>query len=245
MRWSDINEARLPLIKGDTKRLRGSYAAFIITMAPKDFLALTIAPGDMERIAAAEFPKNRDKFKDMMGGRDDDFGRFNMPFLTVEWPTGKVMQHEGRHRALMIDRQGGGVFPVAIFLRYQTEYQVTYERWNSETDETTKGAEDFTSFEEAKERADFLKSWNDRQRAAWGTPDEDEFDATCFFSVKIENLGGGTIKGSPSQENPDDPWDRKPYTAEDMPKQLVGQYDGSVVVTKFKVGVVKGYRHFK
>lgn len=245
MRWFDLLEARLPLIKGDLPRLRGSYAAFVITMNPADFLRLTVTGNDLERIQSRSFPNDLDTFKNAHGGNDENFGRYSMPFLMITWPSGKITGHEGRHRANMILKQGGNVFPVAIFMKTANEYEITYERWDPNTDETTSQSETFTDYTEAERRVKYLKSWNKMRRDAYGSDEEDKFEDVLYFTVRMNHLRGNTIKGSPNYENPNDPWDRKAFTTEDMPKQLIGQYDSSVVVTDFKVGLVKGYKHFR
>lgn len=240
MRYSEIMEASLKLQPKQMANFRGNYGAFIITMKPEDFLRLTTAPGDMERIAAAKFPLPPEDYI-ARGGEEKEIGRFYMPFLYVEWPTGKIKGHEGRHRALMIQRQGGTNLPVVIYLRYENHYSVSYIVYDGDEERTK--TEDFgTDKERAYARRTEMEGHNQRVRAAW---DNDDFsDLSVYHQVKLDVSRGGWIKGSPTQENPDDPWDRKAFVHEDMPKQLLGQFDRSVVVTDFRIGRVKGYSHF-
>lgn len=244
MRYREIMEANLKLVKGDLARLRGSYAAFIITMSPGDFLKLTACPSDLEYISKHEFPKSAEVYRELRD-TDKDFGAFNIPFLSIEWPTGKVVGHEGRHRALMVQRSGGTNFPVAIFMRAQHEYEVHYTKSNLDTYEETQEVEQFgTDYKAARARADELKNWNANERKAW-TVDAPDQEPILYRKVKVETLRGGEIKGSPNYNNPDDYWDRRPYAVEDMPKRLISQYDDDISVTNYRVGLVKGYRHFR
>lgn len=250
MRYREINEANLKLIKGDLPRIRGSYGAFIITMEPLDFLKLTAPEADFERIKARPFPHDREKWTEINDGKDRDYGRFNIPFLTIEWPSGKVVGHEGRHRAWMVHQQGGTNFPVAIYMRHPNEYEVVYDEYNVETEESVEKREDFgTNYAAAKAREDELKNHSQKERDAWQHAYDNDLDfdisPISYHGVKIETYRPGDIKGSPNHVNPNDPWERKPYAVEDMPQQLLGQYDDSVVVTKYKVGLVKGYSHFR
>ena len=67
-----------------------------------------------------------------------------------------------------------------------------------------------------------------------------------FYSdIEINTIGGDTMKGSPRSE-PEN-WEYDAWKKEDMPKQLIGQFDPLVVVpaNRMKVGIVKGYRHYK
>ena len=50
------------------------------------------------------------------------------------------------------------------------------------------------------------------------------------------------LKGHPERSKG---WDKAAWKPEDAPKQLIGQFDRSVVVTNFKAGIVKGYRHHR
>jgi hypothetical protein len=245
MRWKDIiEEKRLPLRKGGIGNARGSYAAFVVTMHPDEFLRLTASESDRAMIAAAPFPDTEEDYS-RWGDDSKDFGRFPTPFLNVEWPSGRVMGHEGRHRAMMVLRQGGEVFPVIIYLRSQVYQEVTYEKSNWDTDEETQHVERFEDIEEAMARVTELKAWNDKRRAMWGEDGYDELEPVSYSGVKINSLGGHALKGSPAHDNPKDPWEKKPFQISDMPKQLLAQHDQSISVSGYRVGLVKGYRHFR
>lgn len=231
MKWSEITEARLPLLPNGVERLRGSYAAFVIVMSPTDFLKLTASPEDLEYIRARDFPQDRETFVGD-GGDEEQLGRFSMPFLKVVWPSGRVKGHEGRHRALMIQRQGGNSFPVAIFLYYEDIHEVSYERWDRDTDESTREIETFVNGREAVTRREELRKINDLD------------NSIHYFDVRHDTKLGGAAKGSPNQRNEVDPWDHKAFTVDDMPKRLLAQYDSNIEVTRYRVGLVKGYRHF-
>lgn len=244
MRYRDLVESTLKLLPGETKRMRGSYGAFVITMHPEDFLKLTCHPnGDYDRIAAKPFPQTEEEYETFWGHKEE-YGRFSMPFLTVEWPSGQIRGHEGRHRAMMIMKQDGKSFPVTIFLRHPHEYEVTYDAWNVETDETEKKSEDFgTDYAAAHARMEELEMLNQQRRKAWDDGSISDHDVV-YQRIKMETHRFDVIKGSPSHEGAD-PWDRKPYRIDDMPKQLIGQYDPSVSVSDYRVGLLKGYKHFR
>lgn len=234
MRYSEITEKSLPLLKGSLPHVRGSYGAFIITMSPQDFLKLTASPFDYERIANTPFPEPRDEFITSYDAAEKDFGRFSPPFLNVSHPSGKVHGHEGRHRAMMIMRQGGYSFPVVIYLRTDYIYVVTYEEWNSQTDVETPKREVFSTSQDAKARMAELKSHN-----------SDLDSPIRYFTIQSSNEGGAQIKGSPAFVDPTDPWKKRAFVKSDMPAQLISEYSDDVIVTDYRVGVVKGYKHFR
>lgn len=244
MRYRDLIESNLKLLPGETKRMRGSYGAFVITMHPEDFLKLTCSEGDYERIAAKSFPQSAEEYE-ASWGHTKEFGRFSMPFLTVEWPSGKIVGHEGRHRAMMVMKQGGKSFPVTIFLRHPHEYTVTYDVWTIADDETEHKTEDFgTDYAAARARMEEMELSNDQHRKSWDSGIVDDVSDVLYRRIKLDTHRFDAIKGSPSHQGAD-PWDRKPYKIEDMPKQLLAQYDPSVRVTDYRVGLLKGYKHFR
>ncbi len=188
-------------------------------MNPQDFLKLTASPHDLEVIKQQKFPKTRDEFSGSYSTADQDFGRFPAPFLKVAYPSGKVHGHEGRHRALMVLNQGGTNFPVIIYLRQDSIYTISYEEFHVESGE-------------ARKRYEQLKF-------------SSVAEPINYFGVKMETHGGGTIKGSPTFTDPDDPWKKKAFQKSDMPVQLISEYSDDVVVTNYRVGLVKGYNHFR
>lgn len=233
MRFHEIiSEKTLPLLKGELNRARGSYGAFVITMNPEDFLKLTASPHDLAIIKQQTFPKPWDEFSGSYSTADQDFGRFPAPFLKVACPSGKVLGHEGRHRALMVLNQGGTNFPVIIYLRQDSIYTISYEEFHVESGEEFDRTETFNDAGEARQRYEQLKF----------SPVSEPIN---YFGVKMETQGGGAIKGSPSFIDPEDPWKKKSFQKSDMPAQLISEYSDDVVVTNYRVGLVKGYNHFR
>jgi hypothetical protein len=217
----DLTEASLSLLPRELPRIRGSYGAFIITMHPEDFLRLTASPKDRPHIENRPFPKDEHPTP----------GRFPLPYLNIEWPSGKIRGHEGRHRALMISRQGGKSFPVIIYMRMPDIFWVTYKEENEATGVWTEHAREFNHIAEAEA---FMKRLKEQ-------PEEDVY----YWQVRMEREGGQTVKGSPNFTDPSDPWHKKPYEISDMPKQLIAEYDDDIRVADFRVGLVKGYSHFR
>lgn len=223
----------LPLNKGANDSARGLYAAFICVMKPNDFLRLT-TDGDahMDKIRNDEFSDLETYAKD--GHQYYKKSNYNMPFLFIEYETGRVVGHEGRHRAAMVEKAGGRSFPCLIVFKHTEKWSLTYEK-SSRTghvdDETIQ--EFFPSENRAEDRADTLRSLNGL----------DEFD---FFyeEFKIEQVSGKTtMKGSPRSQG----WDYDAWKMEDFPEKFIGQYDRMVVIPtlRMKFGPVKGYNHFK
>lgn len=238
----DLFEANLKLIANELPRIRGSYGAFLITMHPEDFLKLTADPVvDRPRIEANFFPRSKEEFTDMMGGKAENYGRFPMPFLKVYHPSGKVLGHEGRHRALMVKRKGGENFPVAIYLYTESYFILSYTKAELvETDDSYDWGnevpmeEQFPTYDDAKARQKELRELS-----------QDTSNEDFFSGFKITSAGRDVIKGTPTHDNPEDPWEKKPFTVADMPKVLRAEYDESITVTDYRVGLVKGYNHFR
>ena len=218
---------RLPLRANQIAKARGSYGAFIVTMLPTDFLRLT-TPDDaaIKAVQNRPFPETEEEYE------FSEFGKFEIPFLTVRFPDGKILGHEGRHRAAMILRNGGNRIPVIIYPRSEDSYcgEATYydETGHRQSFTTPHDFPTRDAAEDAVRR--FLKN----------IPDEDILKIRASFS------GNYTLKGEPNRS---DGWDKAAWRIEDFPKQLIGQdfYPSSNHhrVSDIKVGLVKGYRHFR
>lgn len=230
MKLTDLFEApSLPLRPDQLPRVRGSYAAFIVTMRPEDFLALTTP--DSEAAASIRnrpFPYTPDQYRDALG-RDEGYGRYELPFLKVKFPSGEITGHEGRHRAAMIERHGGKVVPVVIYPYSEDVFIVSLEYWDAQDMPQRKRMGPFMS----REAADIAIEEETRRLESEGAEE---------VKHKINREGGGQLKGEPTRS---DGWDKAAWRIEDFPAGLIGQFDQTVRVSRdqLRVGLVKGYRH--
>lgn len=209
--------ARLPLKKGVIPNARGFYAALVVTMDPRDFIRLTVR-------SEAEVGRIIENTK--VGLRDYNKAEYFMPFLDVNYSDGRVLGHEGRHRAAMIIKEGGTVFPVLIAFR-QKYFGVRYELDDDEAEDEGMKREEFTSLVERNHRLLELR-------------DQDGVQALEPYDYVT------TLKGSPDGSDPSR-WRYAPFKPSDMPRYLVGQFNAGLVIPTagMKIGVVKGYRHFR
>jgi hypothetical protein len=226
--------ASLPLIPKQLPRVRGSYGAFIITMDPKDFLALTTT--DEEELKSIQnprrpFPHDREHFaKDRYDG-DKDFGRYDIPFLKVRFPSGQIFGHEGRHRSNMVMQAGGKRAPVVIYPYEESEYEGRIEYFSNDDED---------SDERKVKRLGPFHSYDEARAAAKAERHSMVMDDIYVIRDTVESLRGGQLKGAPERS---EGWDKAAWRVEDFPKQLLGQYNETVVVRDYRVGLVKGYRH--
>ncbi len=232
MRWIELTEnldeeVRLPLRRGEIPKARGSYGAFIITMHPLDFLKLTTTNDEgIAQIQDRKFPATEEEYYDPTLR---DFGKFEMPFLTVAFPSGKILGHEGRHRSAMILKQGGTKVPVIIYPKSEGKWIGVATYYNSDGyRETNSTTQEYTSKSLALDAA-----MADIHRL--NIPEED------IIKLDYKFVGNSTLKGEPNRS---EGWDHAAWKKEDFPEQLVGQYS-SYRATNFQIGLVKGYRHFK
>lgn len=222
MRLEEIK--RLPLKPDMINRARGSYGAFVITMRPEDFLKLTtVRDEEIDEIKNRKFPKDE---SDPDHHAEYHNGRFELPFLMVEFPSGKILGHEGRHRAAMILAGGGDKFPVVIYPKSEMFYRGEGSYWDDSSGHDEKRYVETDNFasEEAAHHA-IRAMLKDRD----------------VIRSRVVSVGHNTLKGQPDRS---EDWEYAAWTREDFPKQLMGQYR-HVVVRDFQVGLVKGYRHFK
>lgn len=94
------------------RKARRWGAAGVVCMDPDDFLRLTTKTQDeVQRIQNEAQPL--DVYNDLARA-----GEITTPYLDVEVGTkgrGKILGHEGRHRAVALARAGGKCLPVAVF----------------------------------------------------------------------------------------------------------------------------------
>lgn len=235
MRLFELFERKhLPLRKGALQNMRGSYAAFIVVMRPKDFVRLTTENlKSYHRIFDDEFAS----LDDYAAKKHPDYNpdMYNMPFLRIDYETGKVMAHEGRHRAAMVAKAGGDKFPCVFMFELKTLYQLVYQTENRETGVKQNHVEDYDREYKADDRIKELRqTFRDDDHPVW----YDDFEVNIVRS-------GGQMKGSPKSDS--STWTFKAWEPSDMPPVLVGQYDESVIVptSDMKFGPVKGYNHYK
>ncbi len=231
MRLNELFESTLPLMKGQIRKARSMYGAFIITMDPKDFLYLTSTPEDYQKILAKKFPVDREQY--LAWGLDDgdaNFGKFEMPFLGVGFPSGRIYRHEGRHRAAMIMRQGGKNFPVIIYPEEDPFYIGKIEYFDNESKKqiwtTPEYPDKQSAYDAAKTKSEELAM------------DENNY----ILRLRSEYNSGSKLRGAPDRSDRST-WDHAKWTKEDFPKALIGQYERSREISKFRIGLVKGYRH--
>lgn len=205
------------------------YGAFICVMHPMDFLRLTTTKedGGPQDIIDRTYDSTLDSFM----AKTDDRMRvdwYNMPFLQVRLSDGLVIGHEGRHRAALVIKAGGSKYSCILYPKADPEYEVTYRDWDG-----NEGRESFGKDGGAAQA---------RVAALKAEKDEDGFRK--YTKVDWDQFGGDKLRGAPARSNPGE-WKYAAWTADDAPKQLIGQFDRSVVVTNFRVGTVKGYTHHK
>ena len=230
-----MEAATLPLRSGAIRNAHGAYGAFIVVMSPSDFLELTTTDTkEMTSIRARQFPKPADQYNQEHEGMGLKAGRFDMPFLYVQFPSGKVVGHEGRHRAAMIEASGGKSFPVMIYPREQNRYTVTDyyhdDDWNDHEIETV-----YHSHKDANDHEFKLLHASLR--------DEPMINGWNYDKTKIKTFNGDKLRGAPARSLK--PYQYAAWKVEDFPKQLLGQFNTWSKVTRFKVGLVKGYTHHR
>jgi hypothetical protein len=228
-------DAAFPLRKGVINHARGNYAALVAVMDPRDFIRLTTTnQQEYDQIFKDKFAKTVSDYKT---GADPEFNKekYNMPYLIVEYPSGKVIGHEGRHRAAMVAKEGGTRFP--CYLKFRTgksDVMLRYTRekkWDGPEEDME---QTFKSYDEMEAFKDELLRLRD--------DDDHPYWYSMFQSHRDE---GYTMKGSP-RSKPEN-WEYDPWKPEDMPDALHGQYNDAVTVPKsrIRVGVVKGYSHYR
>jgi len=239
----DIDEeVKFPLAKGVLDRARGSYGALVCVMNPKDFLRLTtVSNADLEHIL------HKDEFAPSVAAYKNvehpvyNKNQYGMPYLNVDFESGKVLGHEGRHRAAMVVREGGTKFPCVLFFKSSMEWEVTYFR------EPVSVEDGEVVYGRGEHLEQMFKSQDDAEAFIAGLKKENANVDGEFYNTEIKTnaLGGSTMKGSPRSEP--DKWRYDPWKPEDMPDQLIGQFNSAIVVPKsrLRVGVVKGYSHYR
>ncbi len=242
----------LQLAKNQLPRFRGMYAAFVVVMRPEDFLELTTGSREeLESIKARKFPYDKEKFDDVLGDYESiTYNRFEIPFLLVKFPSGRVVGHEGRHRAAMVLRDGGKSLPVMICPREEDTHIVT----NHFVDQEKPWIDGYYDEEDnwvppRKNRAhsttaEFIDSDEANSHVVKHIlGDIKGPEGTTYDTSDTERLRGDhQLKGAPARSNG---WDKAAWTVEDFPDRLVGQFNryNTVAKSRIKIGLVKGYKH--
>ena len=231
----DLVEANLKLRPDVIRKAHGAYGAFIVVMRPADFLDLTTSSvEELRQIKDKPFPIPDDKYNADHADLGLKAGRFDMPFLYVQFPSGKIVGHEGRHRAAMILASGGKSFPVMIYPRAQDQFLVktTYmdDDWNEHEVEDTFTDRDEANDHETKLLLKHLKG--------------EDPEGMTHQKTKVKTLQGDKLRGAPDRSSG---WQYAAWKVEDFPTQLVAQYHRytSVPSSDMKIGIVKGYTHHK
>lgn len=227
MLYREISEYRttLPLRKGVLAQADGLVAV----MSPLDFLRLT-TPHD---VAIDSIIKDRftslsaynDKTAVHPGGDEGFFHKsmYNMPFLWVLYPSGRVASHEGRHRAAMVAKAGGKWFPVNLQFRSDYRYVVQYQETNYDIDPdwSEDKVEVFDDIETASRREKALQQLNRNYDQPYS-----------YSSVRFRTVGGVSLARNP---------EKRAWQPADMPPRLIGQFNKKVTVSAadMRLGVVK------
>lgn len=248
MRYRDIIEQRLPLTKRAYRRFGGEYPAFIIVLDPHDFVRLTSETDEeIKSIYDREFPMPNDEY---VGRGGTEPGRFDMPYLFVEYPTGVIRGHEGRHRAAMVAKQGGKSYPVVVSMREPARYEVSYEIMYHPVFDPKTGEliekEDEEKVEEWPDTPEFEARLAELRKLHDARTDFEAANERGYsiWDLKVTRHRGGRLRGHPERSDFDE-YEYAAWRIEDFPKQLIGQYDHSVVVTDFRVGLAKGQDHYR
>lgn len=235
-KFIDLVEQRLPLIKGTIPYARSAYGAFVVVMRPRDFLELTTENDDqIASIMKRDFLIPDDEFAASYSGAVP--GRFDMPFLYVQFPSGRISGHEGRHRTAMVMKQGGTSIPVMIYPRCDDQWIVTDifrdDEYETHTRETV-----FHSHRAASDHE--FKMLN---ASLHNEPMLNDWD---YVKSDVRHYSGEKLRGAPARSNPGE-WQYASWRVEDFPDQLIGQFHDWIKVpkTRMKIGIVKGYRHHK
>lgn len=235
MRLNELFEKHNLRLRRDTiTTARGRYAAFIAVMSPEDFISLTTRDDvDISRIKSGAESRIHDEEEYLsLYGDDGQFGRYDIPFLHVQFPSGRVTGHEGRHRAAMVIQKGGTSFPVMIVPYSDEAYY----------------ADIFYIDDKDQDRKETLGPFGDPDSAESAASDFQK-DAEAVnpeiyhFRTKIRDVGNAKLKGGPDSVSSN--FEYTKWKVEDFPSQLIGQFNETIRVSNFRVGLVKGYRHQK
>src|SRR4051812_47598670 len=114
----------LPQKKGNARIAASNYAALIAVMDPRVFIRLCV---ETDQRLADILTTVDVSLADFRAGKHTEFNplMYNMPFLEVFYPEGRVRGHEGRHRAARVLKAGGTKFPVTIYFRAPHRFSVT------------------------------------------------------------------------------------------------------------------------
>lgn len=102
---------------------KGNKSIGHIMMSPMDFLKLS-TPGNTSTWISEE--KSYTKTLDEYNGFAKEGTSILPPWLDIAMDTGKVLGHEGRHRAMAVMNAGGTKFPVFIVLKEGSEGSHSY-----------------------------------------------------------------------------------------------------------------------
>lgn len=213
MRLSDflVEATHHPLPKGVNRWAESQYAAFVVVMHPRDFLYLTTED-------QAEYDRIMDKadvsLDDFRKGTNPERHKNSYalpPFLDVYWPSGRVKQHEGRHRAARVLKAGGNKFTCYVHFMTDKKYEVTWEVLdfdNMDADRETQKR----VFDTTEEARNF-------ERELYG-PLHQENARIINTNIKTNATSSFKMKGGPDSEG----WDYKPWLMEHMPPYFIGQF---------------------
>lgn len=235
MRYQEIFEARrtLPLSKGAIPRARGSYGALIAVMAPMDFLMLTTLNAAQHDEISRAAVTSLDDYNDNESGDFNKSDHGGLPYLNVGYPSGQITGHEGRHRAAMVLKAGGTSFPVMLYFHADTQYAVTYEKYDAKEDVGEDEVEMFADIATAEQRAAEIIAFN-----------QDDEQPYSYHGIKVRTRAGATLKGQPDRSDASN-WKHAAWAPSDMPEYLIGQYRPiKIPASHMRVGIVKGYNHF-
>lgn len=114
---------------------RGNKLTGFLIMNPLDFLRLTVNTPNVFDFIRQE--KDDTKTVEEYNSFAAKGKSIHMPWLDVDMYTGKVVGHEGRHRAMAVYAAGGHKFPVGICLR-ERGYPIYYKEIQHPPDDSHK-----------------------------------------------------------------------------------------------------------
>lgn len=117
MLLSELFEARKPWLRITPEHIRqakGGKAQIIVEMDATTFLMMTTNENPESIRKTSQRLKNYNRYA--KSGEN-----ILMPFLVIalsnDGASGRVVGHEGRHRAAALEREGTGIIPVALILK--------------------------------------------------------------------------------------------------------------------------------
>jgi hypothetical protein len=218
---------------------RNNHDALLVVMNPMDFLKLTTPDDDELQSIIDKVDRSLADYNSGVG--EYNKSNYNLPYLNVLWPSGKIVGHEGRHRAAMVYKEGGKSFTATISFRQDYSYFVTWEQTDENGDEVLDEHGEPKMFSQPFPTLQSASAFKREIENEWRAPDYDWSQGTKS-RVKVVTNGGNILRGHPERNNFNvHPWVYGKWTPADMPPALIGQYNDSIRIptSRMKIGVVR------